>query len=101
MITTQELEVQIRELIKDIYKKEYIGKITIESLNPGYCIKFGLDMPEHPYVICAQLEDKVFLKFLKKELRHIKWFEQDYGGVALQYPVEQCSPIKKCCNDKG
>ena len=100
MIRVQELEALIRELIVDIYEKEYIGKLNIKPLNPGYCIEFGLDHPECPYVLCAQLEDEAFIKFIKKELKNIRWFHQDYGGLKKLYPVEKCPPAKQCCKIK-
>lgn len=102
-MTTQELEQVIREYILDIYKKEYIGKIKIEKLDPmGYCIYLGLSMIERPLVIYAELDDKQFLKFLRKELTDKRFNMIHYGNLQLIYQTN-CSPINKSCNcyDKG
>lgn len=102
-MTVEKLEQVIREYILDIYKKEYIGKIKIQKLNPvGYSIHLGMDAPEKPLVICGQLDDDAFLKFLKEELR-IKNFHLVYYGILKEkYPYD-CQPRNTSCkcHDKG
>lgn len=69
-MTTTELEQVIRSCIRDIYKKEYIGKIEIIKLNPkGYSVKLGMSNPYQPLVIYAELQDKEFIQFFIKELK--------------------------------
>lgn len=100
-MTTQELEQVILEYIRDIYKKEYIGKIKIEHLNPGYCVKLGMNTPETPIVIYGELEDKQFLKFLKNDLKSRNFHFSHYGCLKSDYPID-CNPISTVCgcNDK-
>ncbi len=96
-MTIQDLEQVIHEYIRDIYKKEYIGKISIQKLNPvGYCIKLGMDVPEKPTTIYAELEDDKFLKFLKREIKDRLYNLVYYGKLNLFYPAD-CSPIKSSC----
>lgn len=101
-MTTTELEQVIRDYILDISKKQYIGKITIQKLNPvGYCIHLYMNTPEKPIVIYAELDDQRFLKFLRKELVDRRFNLVHYGELQLNYQYE-CSPINKSCscNDK-
>lgn len=96
-MTTTELEQVIREYIRDIYNKEYIGKLDIQKLNPkGYYIKFGLDRPYQPLVIYAELEDSKFLKFLKQELKDKRFNLIYYGSLQLTYPYD-CNPRNTAC----
>jgi hypothetical protein len=62
----------------DIYHKRYIGKLKITKLHPGYSIEFGLNTPEAPYVICATLEDKEFLEYLRKQIKNSSRFLEHY-----------------------
>jgi hypothetical protein len=65
-MTTVELEQVIREYIRNIYNKEYLGKLTIEKLTPiGYKISMGLPSQYKPLVIYGEMEDEKFLKYLK------------------------------------
>lgn len=100
-MTTLELEQVIREYILNIYKKVYIGKIKIKELNPGYCIYLDMGNPDAPLVICAQLEDNEFLKLLKEDLRNRNFYiNAHYGLLMKDYPVSECEPINRACNDK-
>lgn len=96
-MTTTELEQVIREYIRDIYKKEYIGKLWIQKLNPkGYYIKLGLNTPDQPLVIYGEMEDEDFLKFLKRELKDKRFNLVYYGGLQLTYP-QDCNPRNTAC----
>ncbi len=102
-MTTIELEQVIRDYIMDIYKKQYIGKIKIQKMDPvGYHIQLGMDRPEQPTVIYAELEDKKFLKFLREELKARRFNLVDFGELRLTYPYD-CNPRNtQCgCHDKG
>jgi hypothetical protein len=66
-MTTTELEQVIQDYFLDIYGKRYVGKMSIQKLDPvGYCIRFFMDRnTNRPTVIYAELEDEKFLKLLK------------------------------------
>lgn len=102
MMTEQELEQVIHEYLLDIYNAKYIGKLKVEKLTPcGYQISLGMNTPEHPQIIYAELPDKEFLKFLKEELKSRNLTSVFYGKVTKIMPPE-CSIINKSCscNDK-
>lgn len=102
-MTTTELEQVIRDYIRQIYNKEYTGQIKIEKLNPvGYYVKLGLNVPEHPLSIYAELDDEAFLKYIKEDLKSRNFHLIQYGELQLTYPYD-CGPRNsQCsCNDKG
>ena len=73
--------------MRNIYHKEYEGKIDIQKLDPiGYSVKIGLGMP--PITMYAELDDEQFLKFIKEELRTKRLGHIFYGKLYLQYPTE-------------
>lgn len=59
----------ILETIFKVYGKCYVGLLNIHRL-PGGAIDLvlGLNDPDHPLHICAQLDDDKFLEYLEKEL---------------------------------
>lgn len=102
-MTIPELEQVILDYLKDMYHKRYIGKLSIQKLEPeGYYIKMGMNTPNQPIVIYAELPDDEFLKFLKRDLKDRRFNLVDFGELRLQYHTP-CEPINpKCeCNDKG
>lgn len=101
-MTEQELELVTREYLLDIYKAKYIGKIKVKKLIPfGYQISLGMNTPECPLVIYAELKDKEFLHFLKEELRNRRLDMVSYSKLSKTMPNE-CNTINKACscNDK-
>lgn len=98
-MTTKELEQVIHNLIQDIYKAKYIGKLDIEKLPVGYIINFGMNTPEVPVTIYAELEDDKFIKFLKTELRNRHLFWDYFSSISLIYPTT-CNKINTKCCDK-
>lgn len=98
-MTLIKLEQLIREYIMDIYKKQYIGKIKIKKLNPGYCIYLDIGHQYNPTVIYAELEDEKFLKFLKDDLKSRNFHFSHFATLDLVYP-DACVPINSSCNDK-
>lgn len=101
-MTSKELEQVILDYIMDIYNAEYTGKIKVTKLHPiGYSIALGMNTPECPDVIYAELEDEKFLKFLKNELQHRRFNTIFYGKLSSAMPSE-CTIINKACscNDK-
>lgn len=96
-MTTQELELAIREYLKDIYKADYIGKLSVTKPN-GYLIKLGLNTPDTPITIYTELEDDSLKKFLIKELRDRRLSPYFFGNLELIYP-SVCNNVKKKCCD--
>lgn len=86
-MTTTELEQVIRCCIRDIYKKEYIGKLEIFKLNPiGYSVKLGMATQYQPIVIYAELQDKEFIQFFKQELKNRHLNTTSFGELNLVEP---------------
>lgn len=97
-MTETQLEQVIREYFLDICKKEYIGKITIQKLDPvGYNVRLGLDVIERPLVLYAELNDEDFLKFIKQEIKNFK--HRYYGKLNLINPYD-CKPRNTSCDCK-
>lgn len=68
-MTIDEIKCAILQMIEDIYKKRYIGKLAIKRLEPqGLMVILGMNNMEKPITISAQLDDVSFLKFFRKEL---------------------------------
>lgn len=102
-MTTTELEQVIQDYFLDIYGKRYVGKLEIKKLDPvGYYIKFGMDRPNRPTVIYAELEDNEFLKFLKRQIKDMRINLMYYGILKLKYHTD-CHPINTACSchDQG
>ena len=102
-MTTQELEQVIQEYFLNIYGKQYIGKLSIQKLNPvGYYIKFGMDRTNRPTVIYAEMDDTKFLKFLKQQIKDMRLNNMYNGILKLKY-YTNCNPINTSCSchDKG
>lgn len=99
-MTTQELKALILELMKDIYDAEYIGKLKVDKVGDGWCIKLGLDNPDHPLTIYTELQDEALIKFLRKEFhaRHLvtnRYFSMQKVYKALTHPINT-----KCCDER-
>ena len=101
-MTTTELEQVIRGCIRDIYKKEYIGKIEIIKLNPiGYSVKLGMANPYQPIVIYAELNDKDFIQFFKKELKSRHLNTIFFGEINLIEPYHPENISQQCYDTIG
>ena len=97
-MTIEELEQVIHDYITDIYNVQYTGKLKIEKLNPiGYQIQLGMNVPQYPSVIYAELEDSKFLKFLYDELKSRNLTKVFYGKLDRVMPPE-CGIINKACS---
>lgn len=74
-MTLQELEVAIGDLIKQIYCKEYVGKMKLVELltysggHLGYKLTLGLNNVDKPLIISYEGTETQFLGYLEKELR--------------------------------
>lgn len=102
-MSNSELEQVIREYFLDIYKAEYTGKIWIEKLEPyGYQVKLGMQTPESPLIIYAELKDKDFLKFIRQEIKERNLIKVYYSTLKKEMPPE-CNNVNRACscNDKG
>lgn len=102
-MTITELEQAIQGYFQDIYGKCYTGKLSIQKLNPvGYCVRFGMDRPNRPTVIYAELEDEEFLKYIKRQIKDMRLNLTYYGILKLKYHTN-CHPINTACSchDQG
>lgn len=74
-MTPEELELAIRDIIRKIYCKEYVGHMRCEPncSGTGWTVLFGLNNDDRPIAISADLPDKKFLKFIEQELRDRDW----------------------------
>lgn len=81
----------------DIYKAEYIGQLKVERKVNGYLITLGMQIPEKPISIYAELEGDALLKFIKNELQHRDLSPYNYSGIQLTYPASCNNQIRKCC----
>lgn len=101
-MTIPDLEQVIQDYLMDIYHRKYIGKIDIKKLDPiGYCIKLGMQTPNQPITIYAELEDDKFLKFLKQDLKDRRFNLIYFGELQLRYPADCWPRSRKCsCNDQ-
>lgn len=78
---------------------EYKGSLEVERLDPvGYCVRLGMDTPNQPVMICAELGDKEFLKFIRQELLNRRLGHVYYGRLDLIQPYD-CP--RTSCHDKG
>lgn len=88
-MTHIELSQVIHEYFKELYKKEYVGRLKIEDLHPvGYKVSFYLGNIEYPLVIAADLPDEEFLPFIKEEIRsrklhRVKHYRTTYDGSRI------------------
>ena len=99
MMTTKELEQAILELIRNIYCKEYIGRIkVIETIDNGdhlgYRLELGLNKDERPLSIAGEGSDNEFLQFIEKELRNRGLDSIEYFTAIQLYNTDECK--KKC-----
>lgn len=88
-MTHLELKQVILDYIRELYKREFIGQILIEDLNPvGYKVSFNFDKSENPLVIIADLPDKKFLSYIKEEIRKSKFHRTKYFGATKLPPIK-------------
>ncbi len=97
-MSIQDIEQATLEFIKDFYKKEYIGRIEVEKLDPeGYSVSLYPQGYYVPTVIYAELNDDKFIKYLREEIRNRKYHLQWYGQLNKREP-DLCYPINKSCD---
>lgn len=85
-MTISELEQVIQDYFMAIYRKKYIGKLSIKKLDPvGYYIRLGMDRVTQPTIIYAELPDKEFLKFLKQQIKDMRVNLTYNGKLDLAY----------------
>ena len=88
MMTLTELKQVILGYIRELYKREYVGGLDIEYLDPtGYKVSFYLDKGENPLAIITDLSEEEFLPFIKEELRSRKLHKTKYFS-ATKLPPE-------------
>lgn len=95
----EELKQKLIQIIQEVYRKIYIGKLQVERLNPvGLVVKLGLNIDEKPITIAADLEDEQFLDFFRKEIREKRLDETKYFIGDQLLPYDECSLPKGCSN---
>ena len=104
MTTTQYIKQAILEAVRDIYHKEYIGRLEVKELSNGFQLLMWFNKPEAPITISAELPTDKFIKFIRQELRD-RHFEIVKYFTGYKYePEDICNQniSKSCsCNDKG
>lgn len=95
----EELKQKLIQIIQEVYRKIYIGKLQVERLNPvGLVVKLGLNIDEKPITIAADLEDEPFLDFFRREVREKRLNETKYFIGDQLLPYDECSLPKGCSN---
>ena len=96
----QECKEALLSLIEQIYNKKYVGTIKVSRLQPiGWRVRLGMNNNDKPIIIAAELSDKMFLKFFKKELLDRNWdLVQFFLGYKTN-PDKGC-PIDSSCKCK-
>lgn len=83
-MTIQELDQAIRELIRSIYKAEYVGSLKIKELKDGYDLALGFNHTENPIHIAASLTAVKFLKYVEEELKNRRFANNEYYSYRRQ-----------------
>lgn len=103
-MTIKELELAIRDLIRNIYCSEYGRKMELKELltwdgrHRGYELKLDLNKPERPFMLSFEGDGKEFLKFLEKQLRFSGLNRIDYfEGYRCPCKNEEENGEDKCC----
>lgn len=102
MMTPEELEVAIRDIIVKTYCKKYVGKMTCipACQGVGWTVIMGMNNEEKPITISAELPDDKFLKFFREELLDRNWDTVKFFTGYKTYPDDGCPINKSCeCND--
>ena len=64
-----DLEEKILQIICEVYKKQYIGKLEVKKIRNGYSLYLYLDKEFAPLQMAADAETaEDFLEFVRKEL---------------------------------
>lgn len=93
-----DIEQATLEFIRTFYKKEYVGKIEVEKLNPvGFSVTLYPQGQYVPNTFYAEIDDKKFLKYLREEIRNKKFHLYWCGELNKREP-DLCYPINKSCN---
>lgn len=98
-MTTQDLEVAIRECITDICKAQYVGKLKIKEYPEGWLINIGMGVPEAPITIYTEIkDDEKLIKFIKTDLRNRRISPHDFGAISTTYFNNDTCLKRKCCD---
>ena len=84
-----ELELQVLQIIRDVYEKEYVGKLKVTQTENGYILRLYLNKPDNmPILIAADLNAEDFLKYVRQELKSRQLQKINfYKGVKI-YPED-------------
>lgn len=97
MMTLQELEQAIRDMLLSIYKKLYTGRLSVKETfytfpgsdpeHIGYVLKLGLNKDEKPLAIAYECDTpEEFLKYIEKELKERSLTRTKYMTAIQIYP---------------
>lgn len=97
-MTTQELEQAILDMIRELYCKEYTGRLDVketfytfpgeEPEHLGYKVEIGLNKDEKPLSIACDGSDKEFLQFIRQELMERSLDRTSYFTAIQLYDYE-------------
>lgn len=77
-----ELEQQIHDYIKTLYKAEYVGLLKVNKLNPGFSLTIGLPSYMSPTTISSDhVTEEDFLNFIFEELRTRNYMRVEFYKV--------------------
>lgn len=97
-MTTHDIELAIRDLIKKIYCREYQGVLKVhevfskfpgeEPQHIGYRMDLGLNKDEKPLSIASDGTAEQFLAFIEKELKSRSLIRTQYFTAIQLYDYE-------------
>lgn len=98
MMTLAEIEQAILCIIEEAYNVKYIGTLEVKRINPiGLSVRLGIMNDYKPMYISAELNDKQFLKYFKREmydrnLDMVEFFEgiKNYPDDCVQQFDDRC-----------
>lgn len=68
-MTQAEIEQAILSCFTEVYDVKYVGTLKVERLKPyGLKVRLGIMNDYKPMYISAELDDKQFLEYFKREL---------------------------------
>ena len=93
-MTLKEIEQAILDIIREVYKVEYVGIINVDDIISddiviGYTLSLSLHSVEQPLRISFHGSDIDFLKYIKQELRDRNLDTVDYYTGYKIYNTEK------------
>lgn len=60
-----QLEEEVKAVINEAYKAEYVGTLNVTQLTGGYLLKLGMNKDERPISIAFEGSKDEFINYLK------------------------------------